>query len=244
MELDIAVQNIVENKHGFANVFSGGKPNDYDSLASKIGKPLEILDPGIAFKIFPSNFHTQAGIVAVLEMVKHDGVRARNVERIRCLGNHMIQHSLWNADPQSGLEGKLSLHYCIAAALVDGQLEVEQFREDRVHDPLIRDIIRRVSIEPHPDMAKLDFTKGKDFLGMEVIITLKDGRTFSRHVKSGFSVPGLEGAELHPALIDKFARNARRVLPESAISECLTRVRALERAANMREVLEPLRDHA
>jgi 2-methylcitrate dehydratase PrpD len=235
-----SARDIIEGKHGYANAFSGGKPNDFDALEAKIGNPLEILDPGIAFKIFPSNFHTQAGIVAVLRMVKEDGVRAEDVERVRCLGNHMIQHSLWNDDPQSGLEGKLSLHYCIAAALVDGQLEVEQFREERVRDPLIRDIIRRVTIEPHPDMAKLDFTKGKDFLGMEVVIQLKDGRTLSRHIKSGFSVPALEGAELHPELVDKFRRNAKRVLSEAAIAECLSRVRALERAAGARDLLQPL----
>ena len=236
-----SARNIIEVKHGFANVFSGGKPNDFESLEAKIGKPFEILDPGIAFKIFPSNFHTQAGVVAALQMVKEDGVRAQDVERVRCLTNHMILHSLWNDNPQSGLEGKLSLHYCMAAAIVDGQLEVEQFREERVKDPLVRELIRRVSIEPHPDMAKLDFTKGKDFLGMEVIITLKNGRTVSRHIKSGFSVPGLEGKELHPALIDKFTRNARRVLPEAAINDCLTRVRALERASAASELLEPLR---
>ncbi|MGZ5178794.1 MAG: hypothetical protein ACXWCW_32130, partial [Burkholderiales bacterium] len=220
--------------------FSGGKPNDFEALAAKIGNPLEIIDPGIAFKIFPSNFHTQAGIVAVLQMVKEDGVRAQDVERVRCLGNHMIQHSLWNDNPQSGLEGKLSLHYCIAAALVDGQLEVEQFREERVQDPLVRDVIRRVSIEPHPDMAKLDFTKGKDFLGMQVAITLKNGRTVSRHIKTGFSVPGLKGTELHPELIDKFTRNAKRVLGDAAIGECLDRVRALEHTRNMRDLLKPL----
>jgi 2-methylcitrate dehydratase PrpD len=235
-----SARDLIEGRHGFANVFSGGKPNDFESIGAKIGNPLEILDPGIAFKIFPSNFHTQAGIVATLQMVKEEGIRAQDVERVRCLGNHMIQHSLWNDDPQSGLEGKLSLHYCIAAALVDGQVEVEQFREDRVHDPLMRDVIRRVSIEPHPDMAKLDFTKGKDFLGMEVVIELKNGRTVSRHIKSGFSVPGLDGAELHPALIDKFTRNAKRVLPAAAIADCITRVRTLEHAKNVRELLQPL----
>ena len=47
----------------------------------KIGKPLEILDPGLAFKIFPSNFHTQAGVVAVLQMMREDGVKADDVER-------------------------------------------------------------------------------------------------------------------------------------------------------------------
>jgi 2-methylcitrate dehydratase PrpD len=236
-----SAENIVDGKHGFAHAFSGGQPNDFEALAARIGNPFEILDPGIAFKIFPSNFHTQAGIVAVLQMVKEDGVTAADVERVRCLGNHMTQHSLWNDNPQSGLEGKLSLHYCIAAALVDGEVEVEQFLEDRVHDPRIRDIIRRVSIEPHPDMANLDFTKGKDFLGMEVVITLKNGRTVSRHIKSGFSVPGLEGDDLHPELIAKFHRNAKRVMSHASAKACVDAVRALEKLGAAKELMESVR---
>jgi hypothetical protein len=75
---------------------------------------------------------------------------------------------------------------------------------------------------------------------MEVVIELKNGRAVSRHIKSGFSVPGLQGSELHPALIEKFTRNAKRVLADSAIGECLARVGSLEQAAGARELLVPL----
>ncbi|MCC6532243.1 MAG: MmgE/PrpD family protein [Burkholderiales bacterium] len=236
-----SAQGIIDGRHGFAHAFSGGQPNDFEALAANIGKPLEIIDPGIAFKIFPSNFHTQAGVVATLQMVKEDGIKAHDVERIRCLTNHMTQHSLWNDNPQSGLEGKLSLHYCIAAALVDGQLEVEQFLDDRVHDPAIRNIIGRVTLEPHPSMVNLDFTKGKDFLGMEVVIVLKNGKSVSRHITSGFSVPGLQGADLHPDLIAKFHRNAKRVMSDGAAQACVGAVRSLEELAAAKELLETVR---
>jgi hypothetical protein len=75
---------------------------------------------------------------------------------------------------------------------------------------------------------------------MEIVITLKDGRTISRHVKSGFSVPGLQGEELHPDLIDKFMRNARRVLKQDAADECLARIRKLETLDRVDALLEPL----
>ena len=194
----VGAPDLIEDPHGYAHAFSGGKPGDYAALAAKIGKPLEILDPGLAFKIFPSNFHTQAGVVAVLQMMREDGVKGDDVDSVRCLTNHMTQHSLWNDNPQTGLEGKLSLHYCLAAALVDGQLEVEQFYENRAQDPKIRALFKRITLEPHPSMANLDFTKGKDFLGMEVIIKLKNGKTVSRHIKSGFSVPVVDGDQCTP----------------------------------------------
>ena len=237
----VGAPDLIEDPHGYAHAFSGGKPGDYDALAKKIGKPLEILDPGLAFKIFPSNFHTQAGVVAVLQMMREDGVKADDVETVRCLTNHMTQHSLWNSDPQTGLEGKLSLHYCVAAALVDGQLEVEQFYENRAQDPKIRALIKRVSIEPHPAMANLDFTKGKDFLGMEVVIKLKNGKSVSRHITSGFSVPAVDGDHVHADLIEKFVRNAKRVLAESHIDDCLARIKQLESSPTLKDFQEPLR---
>jgi 2-methylcitrate dehydratase PrpD len=237
----VGADGLLEDRHGFVNVFSGGKPGNVEEIESGIGKPLEIVGCGIAFKRFPCNFHAQAGVVAVLRMVREEGIAAEQVESVRCLGNHMLQHSLWNDDPQNGLEGKLSLHYCIAAALLDGQLEVEQFTDERARDPKLRALMKRVGFEPHPDMAKLDFTKGRDFLGMEVVVKLKSGKTLSRHVTSGFSVPGLDGNEVHAELIDKFVRNARRVLPQDRIDDCLARIRRLEGFDSMRDFLAPVR---
>jgi 2-methylcitrate dehydratase PrpD len=153
----------------------------------------------------------------------------------------MTQHSLWNDNPQTGLEGKLSLHYCVAAALVDGQLEVEQFHDSRAQDPKIRALIKRVTIEPHPAMANLDFTKGKDFLGMEVVIKLKNGKTVARHIKAGFSVPAVDGERVHADLVDKFVRNAKRVLPQAGIDDCLARIARLETLPALDDFQAPLR---
>ncbi len=240
----VGAPDLIEDPHGYAHAFAGGAPNDHAAIGAKIGKPLEILDPGLAFKIFPSNFHTQAPVVAVLQMVREDGVRAQDVESVLCLGNHMTQHSLWNDNPQTELEGKLSLHYCVAAALVDGQLEVEQFYAGRARDPRIRALFPRITLKPHPAMANLDFTKGKDFLGMEVIITLRNGKTVSRHIKSGFSVPAVDGGAVHADLVDKFLRNARRVLPQANIDDCLQRIRKLETLGSLGDFQEPLRHKA
>ena len=40
---------------------------------------------------------------------------------------------------------------------------------------------------------------------------------------------------------DRFRTVESRLLPDSAIGDCLTRVRALERAQSARDLLEPLR---
>ena len=177
-------------------------------------------------------------------MMREDGVKGDDVDSVRCLTNHMTQHSLWNDNPQTGLEGKLSLHYCLAAALTDGQLEVEQFYESRAQDPKIRALFKRITLEPHPSMAGLEFTKGADFLGMEVVIKLKNGKTVSRHIKSGFSVPAVDGELVHADLIDKFMRNAKRVLPQANSDDCLARIKRLDTLNSLEDFQAPLRYQA
>src|SRR5690606_16428204 len=108
-------------------------------------------------------------------------------------------------------------------------------------DPTLRALMKKVRFEPHPDMARLDFTQGQEFLGMEVVLELKNGKELSRHVTSGFSVPGLDGDEVHAELIEKFTRNARRVLTQERMDDCLARIRGMDQAASMRDFLAPVR---
>ena len=93
-------------------------------------------------------------------------------------------------------------------------------------------------------MAGLDFTKGADFLGMEVVIKLKNGKTVSRHIKSGFSVPAVDGELVHADLIDKFMRNAKRVLPQANSDDCLARIKRLDTLKSLEDFQAPLRYQA
>ncbi|MBI4183132.1 MAG: MmgE/PrpD family protein [Proteobacteria bacterium] len=232
---------VIEHAHGYAHALSGAKPADIAAFESRIGRPLEILDPGLAFKRFPSNFQTQAPATAALRIRHRRGIGPDEIDEVVCLVNHMMQLSLIHERPKTGLEGKLSLNYAVAAALVDGQLEVEQYSDERVWDPRIRDMLGRVRFEPHPGMAGIDFTQGAKFLHMEMVVRLKDGREVREKVTEGFSVPGVEGDKPHPELIAKFTRNARRVLTEARIGAVLDRVQGLETLPRAAALLEPVR---
>jgi 2-methylcitrate dehydratase PrpD len=121
--------------------------------------------------------------------------------------------------------------------LVDGQLEVEQYRVDRVQDPQIRAMLKKIRLEPHPEMAGVDFTQGAHFLFVELIAKLTDGREVRERVSEGFSVPGVEGSAPHPQLLDKFRRNARRILSDERVETIINIVNDLENLKNVGEVI-------
>jgi 2-methylcitrate dehydratase PrpD len=233
----VGMPGVIEHPHGFAHALSGGAPADIEAFERRLGDPLEIVDPGLAFKRFPSNFQTQSAATGALSLRHKHGIQPEQIEEIVVLANHLMKLSLIHPEPKTGLEAKLSLNYAIAAALVDGQLEVEQYRLDRVQDPQIRAMLKKIRLEPHPEMAGVDFTQGAHFLFVELIAKLTDGREVRERVSEGFSVPGVEGSAPHPQLLDKFRRNARRILSNERVETIINIVNDLENLKNVGEVI-------
>jgi hypothetical protein len=90
-------------------------------------------------------------------------------------------------------------------------------------------------------MGGLDFTQGAKFLGTEVTIKLNDGRSVSRHITEGFSIPGIENDAPHPELINKFVRYANKILPNRNISSCIECIKNLDTLANVSSILDEIR---
>lgn len=236
----VGMSGVIEHPHGYAHALSGGAPADFTNFEEKLGRPFEILEPGLAFKRFPSNFQTQAPATGAINLRHVHKIRYEDIEQITVFGNHLMKLSLIHPEPTTGLEAKLSLNYAVAAALVDGQLEVEQYTDDRVQDPQIRDMLKRIQLQPHPDMAGVDFTQGAQFLHVEIVAKLKNGTHVTERVTEGFSIPGVEGNSPHPRLVDKFVRNAEKVFSKDQISKVLSVVNDLENLSDIGDILSAI----
>ena len=79
--------------------------------------PFRLVDPGFTIKIFPCKFTTHYGITAALAA----RTRIPSAEAIRAV--RMLAPIVPTGDrphPATGLEGKFSVQYTLAAALLDG----------------------------------------------------------------------------------------------------------------------------
>ena len=56
-----------------------------------------------------------------------------------------------NHDPRTGYEGKFSLPYCAAVALIDGRVRLDAFDDAHLHDPTVRALMPRVTLSLDED---------------------------------------------------------------------------------------------
>ena len=126
--------------------------------------------PGINLKKYPSCGGTHTAIDLMLEL-RDEGVSAEAIQDIQCRLADVVRRILVHPRPRTGLEGKFSMEYCLAAAVLDGEVSLRQFEDDMVQRPEIERLIPRIHVEAHP-AVKAD---SKDLLS-ELTVTLTDGR--------------------------------------------------------------------
>ena len=104
-------------------------PDGFD--AAKLlayGRPFRVVDPGLAIKLFPSQYGTHYAITAGLELHPQIGEPSR-IARVRILSP--VMKYVDRAQPGDGLDGKFSLQYTAAAALLDGAVNIDTFVDER-----------------------------------------------------------------------------------------------------------------
>jgi 2-methylcitrate dehydratase PrpD len=125
---------------------------------------------GLAVKLFPCCYALQRPIAALRELPIADLDPAR-IARVIVRAPQGTLTPLIHAAPATGLEGKFSLQYAMAATLIDGRPGIESFTDEAVARPAARTLIERVVV---------DATPGGDWLlagATTVEIALDDGAT-------------------------------------------------------------------
>jgi 2-methylcitrate dehydratase PrpD len=109
--------------------------------------PLRIVEPGYAIKMFPSQFGTHFGITAALEL--HPNIRDATAIR-RVLLTAPVMAYVNRALPKTGLEGKFSLQYTAASALLDGKVGIGTFTDARLARADMQDLLARFEVRLDP----------------------------------------------------------------------------------------------
>jgi 2-methylcitrate dehydratase PrpD len=136
--------------------------------------------------------------------------------------------------PASALEGKFSLPFCAAAAVVDGAIDLDTFDAARLHDPRVAAVQSRVTmtVDPRLDQHAPALTQTR------VTVRLKDGRVLTA------AANGARGYPANPAsddeLATKFLSCARRAMPDDEARRALEAVRDIEHVRDIREITSML----
>jgi 2-methylcitrate dehydratase PrpD len=111
-----------EHKQGFFQVFNGTGHYDAARILPAWAHPWDIVDPGIAIKQYPCCCSTHPAIDALLLLLRVHDLQPAQVARLEAwIHERRLEHTN-RPDPQSALEAKFSLQYCLVRALLDRQV--------------------------------------------------------------------------------------------------------------------------
>jgi len=190
----------LEGRFGWFDALSARAKPTPQELADSLGKPWDVEDPGMLLKLYPACGATHCAIDAMLELRNEARFGADDVEAIHCASHPMAPQMLLHSRPQTGLEGKFSMQFCLSVAAVDGQPGLRHFSQTWTGDQRIKRLVERVVFEERANLAQ---APSADSLPSEVSVALRDGRKLQRLV----TVP--RGDPRKPLSTDERARKFR-----------------------------------
>jgi 2-methylcitrate dehydratase PrpD len=226
----VASDVVLEHGYGYCAVFNDGLGFDLSPFDA-LGAPLEILtDYGLALKMYPSCGATHPGIEAALAL--HGDLAGAPIRSVRAGVCEMAFAPLIYVMPTAPLEGKFSMQFCLAAALIDGRVNLDTFSDEKIADTRIRALIPKIVME-----VDERFRHGSEF-PTAVTVETENGARYKRVVllASGKPERWFTPAQLH----DKFHDCAARAMQESARESAFALLRAIDRDGPCEPLLEAL----
>src|SRR5215475_7614040 len=152
--------NILEAPYGFCQLYAGANQYNLDDIVKRLGNPFELLATGVAIKQYPCCAFTHRALDGMLSLVQQHQLSAADVVGVECRVGRPTMEVLIHTRPQTGLEGKFSMQYCMAAALLDKRIGLLSFSDEKVRRPVAQQLFERVIMTLHPG-AQRDGTSGE-----------------------------------------------------------------------------------
>jgi 2-methylcitrate dehydratase PrpD len=225
----------LEHPQGFFAVFNGAGNFNPDRLLEHWGDPYDLSNPGIAFKQHPCCGSTHPAVDAMLQLRDTHGLMPDGVTKIESWTHPRRLAHTNRPNPQSGLDGKFSVQYALARALMHGIVSMEHFSDAAVRDPAAHALMARVHAAPD---ATAESEVGGHFY-CRLRITTADGQVVE--MLQNRPIGRDKDHPLPPGALEaKFRDCARLALDAKAVETLVGQFATLETLPDMTAVLDTL----
>ena len=226
---------ILEAPLGYFAIFAYGEAGTA-GLAASLGNPYDVVSPGMNVKRYPCCYATHRAADAVLDLVREYELRAGDVESAEVTVPPGGLAAVTRDRPRTGLEGKFSLPYVVAAALLDGRVALDSFTDEKVLRPDAQALLRAVRPVEDPSIA-VEFNPIEEGY-VTVKIHRRSGASLERRVDYPRGAPQnpLSREELH----EKFRDCARGVLPPVQSARALDLLASIEALPRLDDLIASL----
>lgn len=237
----LAAQNItaststLDGKWSFSGLLSTEEAQGFDAPLAKLGQILAIDEYGLSIKRYPCCSAMHCLIDAVLEQRAGYKLIPSEVEAVTVRLRSTYVDILPFVFPKNDAEARFSLTYCLATALVTGDLQPDDFSRAAVERSEIRALIPLITIEKHAFNAERGPKAPSDIL----IIKLKNGQIIEKVADRAVGMPDcpLSRSEL----MKKFSRCAWPVLGDEQCRQVQSLLQNFEGLQDITELMKLLR---
>jgi 2-methylcitrate dehydratase len=225
---------IFEGEMGFFQQVSG----EFELASLADASQPDFMIKRTSIKFWPAEYHSQSAIHAALELRE----QVSDVTRITKIDIHSFDAAVdiigkdpekWR--PKTRETADHSLPYCTAVALVDGDVTLESFSEERLHDESLLALVAKIDIH-RDDKLSARYPVG---IPNRITITLDDGsqHTAENEFPRGHDQNPMKDGEV----TDKFQRLATGLLDTQTQQRVLDTCWALEELGDCGELFAPFR---
>jgi 2-methylcitrate dehydratase PrpD len=234
----VGIKRVFEREYGgWLSVFGEGHHPDSGQIYAGLGSVWET--DRITVKAYSAMGLLHAAIDAALQLRSEDKVQPDQIERIDIdMPEAAYGHGGWRAvRPLQPIGAQMNVAYAVAAALLDGEVLIDQFSEKRINSDDVWNLINRT--EPHQEKAYDQLPMGER-LTTRVRLTLKDGSTRKRVVAHprGTGNRVLTDADI----VHKYRSLTRSVITtdrQTAIEKAVLKLDALDDISELMALLSP-----
>lgn len=238
---------LFEGPKGFKEVFH--MHLDYDWKKDKF----ELLQRCV-LKSYNAEVHTQSAIYAALNLVKDHDINPADILKVNVTTFLTAYHIVGSGEygdrknVKTKEQADHSLHYLVAVALLDGEVQPAQLTPERINRADVQTLLQRVEVNTHFPLHKPVMLAGvldrytlryPDKVMAKVEVIMKEGNLFSCETEDypGFFTRPLSWEDVEA----KCRRLAGSRVPEQEMAELVKFIRTLEEQPSMGPLLEFLK---
>jgi 2-methylcitrate dehydratase PrpD len=221
---------VFEGKIGYGNVMTPGGTYDPEELTRGLGDSWAVMD--IGYKPYPSGVITHAAMDALREIVVDHDLAPDDVETITVALDDAASEMLHHENPQTGLEAKFSIEFCLASVLRERDPGIHEFTDEYVTAPETRAQTKKVTRAFEENLFGGNFAN----YAARVSVTTVDGDELSNEMTHA---PGSPNNPLSAERLGaKFEECARDVLSEKDADAAYEAIMDLESEGSLDRLLD------
>jgi 2-methylcitrate dehydratase PrpD len=218
-----------DGPRSFHAVYSRGLPSDMEAL-SELGSEYELVTRGVVIKPYPCGVAIHPGIDAALDLRREFNISPADVDRIEIGVTRYTFDKLSYHLPTTGLQGKFSMEYGVARALIENRVAMDAFTDQSVQSEPIQKLLPRIKMFIDDEIEEAWKIGSRP---VHLRIWLKDGRMVEKKVDISRGNP--EFPLTSDELGEKFTDCAQMALDRETVRDAMNALRNIDRIKNVAE---------